>query len=239
MSEARWTPEEFARLMSLPEDHPERVAARSHPEFEALVCMQASFESPGRDVVPEADLASARAELSARLERALGRPLASGAASESPTEIRVPSSSPVRAGLLERMLAALSRPPLRAAFALGVLAIVASAGWWAFGPRTREAELRGSDHPQSAMALRAPDWNEADATLSWDAVEGADLYRVYFYSAQLSQVAMRDSVLATSLRLAEESPAGLEHGAKVEVEIVAMRGGDFYVRSKLATVTIP
>lgn len=242
MSDARWTPEEFARLMSLPEDHPERVAVRPHPEFAAWARMQGAFESPGRDVVPDADLASARAELSARLERALGRTLtteARSAPSVPPAEIRVPPSSPGGSGLLERMLAGLSRPPVRAAFALGVLVVVAGAGWWAFGARTPETEMRGSDHPRNATAFGAPAWNEADATLSWKAVEGADGYRVCFYSAQLSQLAMRDSILLPELRLSEVLPAGLEHGAKVEVQVFAMRGGDVRVRSRMRTVMIP
>jgi hypothetical protein len=43
MTQERLTPEEFARLLSLPEDHPDRIRSAT-PEFEARVQLLREFE---------------------------------------------------------------------------------------------------------------------------------------------------------------------------------------------------
>ena len=237
MGDVNWTPEDFARILALPPEHPERRAAEADPAFDAWIPMLAAFESSTSGPLSEAEMAGPRAKLSARLERKLGFAPAKAGARASGT---VSQARPVRGGgVLDDLLGWFGAPAGRAALAFGVVAIVAASGWWLTMQRSEPPAMRGGD-TTAVPVLASPVLAKGRLGLAWNTVPGADSYRVVFYDAELAQVAQIDSLAGPRCELkAGALPQGLVSGGRVEVEIVALFHGDPLSRSKLRLVTLP
>lgn len=227
MSGADWTPDEFARLMALPADHPERISAEADPAFAAWARMAGVFESGETAPLDEAALAPRRAELMRRWKAELRPPVASAPAN-------------LRSGWLERLVTAGSTPPGRAALAFAALVCVASAGWWITVRRESGEPMRGASAEAHEVRWREPSRGANALELSWDAVPGAERYELVFHSAELVEVARVDAGTATRRAFeARALPAGLASGARVEVEVIAFAKGDELSRSSLREVELP
>lgn len=225
MSGADWTPDEFARLMALPPDHHERLAAERDPAFSAWARMAGVFESNEAAPLDEAALAPRRAELARRWRAGL-RPAA--------------LSTPVRSGWFERLVAAWAAPPRRAALVFVALVGVASVGWWAVANRDGGEPVRGAPTEAREVHWREPLHTAGALSLRWDALPGAERYELVFHSAELNEVARVDVGAATSREWAASAlPAGLASGVRVEVEVVAFAKGDEIARSSLREVELP
>ncbi len=230
MGDVKWTADDFARILSLPPEHPERRAAEKDPAFDAWERMQAVFESSQDAPLSEAEIAGPRAELSARLQRTLGIAMPGASA---------PARSVRSHGESGGWLGWFGAPAGRAALAFAVVAIVAASGWWISSRSPQEPAIRCGGSAD-ALVLGEPDSAAGKLGLSWSAVPGAESYRVVFYDAELAEVARMDSVREPRLELLPGSlPAGLTAGARVEVEIVAIVHGDPVSRSRLRQVTLP
>jgi hypothetical protein len=219
MSDPRFTPEEFARLLSLPPDHPDRRRAESDPGFEAWQRMLREFESPDAEALPKDEAAWADAELEARLADAI-----------APAQ-NARRERPVRRAWWQL-------PATRPALAFASLAVVTFAAWWGMG--------RGPESPVARGVESAPlEWREARESqgtlpLEWTAAPGADSYRLVFSSARLEEVARVEGLTSTRYALDPTAlPAGLERGRDVVVEVQALHGADVLLTSRSRPLRIP
>jgi hypothetical protein len=237
MGEVNWTPDEFARLMALPREHPDRVVAEADPAFEAWVRMAGAFETGAGAQLDEDELRRRGAALTTRLERAL--------ASERETAEPVrgaPSTlrSGRRGSLVEKLLGWLGTPSGRTALAFGVIAIASVAGWWTVARRDSQEMVRGVESGSSVPRLAEPVTDAGTVVLAWSAVPGADGYRLVFYSPEMGELARLDSLREPRATLRSGAlPAGLAGGARVELEVVALTHGDPLSRSRLVPITLP
>ena len=237
MGDVNWSPEDFARILSLPPAHPDRLAAESDLAFEAWVRMHEAFESRTGGPLNEAQMAGPRAELTARLQGTLGLPPSK---SRSQAREAAAPATPARSGgVLDGLLGWLGAPAGRAALAFGVLVIVAASGWWITSRPPETPAIRGGD-TTGVPVLAEPASANGRLDLSWSTVPGADGYRVVFYDAELAQVAQIDSLRQARCELrAGVLPSGLASRARVEVEVVALSHGDPLSRSRLRSITLP
>jgi len=223
-------PDEFARLLALPADHPDRQRAMDSPAFEARRRLHEQFVAPAADVVPAETLATAERELRARLPRVMG-------AGVPTPDVR--DASPASRAEGRARAAWLRRPGMRAVLSLAAsIAIVAGAAWlWPRVPAPRP--VRGSSET-GAFALEAPRASGRAVELSWTPEPLADRYRLVFYGSDLNEVAHVDDLAPARFVLrADALPAGLRSGSVVLVAVVAMRSGDPIATSKTRTVRIP
>lgn len=194
------SPEEFARLVALPPDHPERLLAEQSPEFAARQRLLEAFESQAQDVAGSADAASAGRELVARLTRAA--PMA-------------PSTTRRHAW----------RTPRFAVAAAAALALAASSLWWAARPRPEPA-VRG-DAGASEFVLLAPVVVRDGVELRWTPATGADRYRILLHGADLREVARIEVEAGTRVVLRPASlPREIASGSELLAEVEAMRRGE-------------
>ena len=226
-----YSPEEFARLMALPEDHPDRIAAAASPRFEASRRMLAEFERPGDALQTGPEIASATAELSRRLADAgvLASPSVTDAAAGPPRAVRRPGAG--RFGWLRA-------PAARTALAFAGAAIVAGFGWWATHRPAPVDMVRGVSEPGAFEVMTR---REGDALiLSWKSVEGADGYRIVFLGPDLAESAHLEVSGGTEFVLrADALPAGIVAGTRVSLEIVALRQGAPVATTQARTVLLP
>ena len=165
------------------------------------------------------------------------------AAGHIPPRTVTPAAAPVaprtvrplpRRGVLAWLTSGGGRPALAVAGAL----IVVGLGWWATQRPTRDETSRGIAEP-GAFELTTKKQGDA-MVLSWNAVEGADSYRVVFLGAGLAEVAHQDVSTGTSLALrAGALPAGVASGSRVSIEIVALRMGGDIATSPARTILLP
>jgi hypothetical protein len=233
MNDGRFTPEALGRLVALPEDHPERVAAVASPQFEAYRRMLADFERPGDALVADAELDAARAELMSRLADAGHIPPRTATPAAAPEASRTVRPLP-RPGVLAWLTSGGGRPALAVAGAL----IVVGFGWWATQRPARDETTRGI---ADLGAFELTTKKQGDSlVLSWNAVEGADRYRVVFLGAGLAEVAHQDVPTGTSLALrAGALPAGVAPRSRVSIEIVALKMGGEIATSPARTLLLP
>lgn len=233
MSHERLTPEEFARLLSLPQYHPERLRAASTPEFEARVRLLREFEAPAPDLLPPDTPAAAR-ELEARVRGNVreSRDDARGRIAPAPLGGQLSPAPREKSGSLLRALVGLfGGTPQRAVAFAGVLAI-AITGTWLMTRETPERAVRGADQA-AAIEIAAPRATAHGVELSWTPVPGADAYRVVFYASNLEELARVGPVTGTRLELRSDAlPAGLRAGTEMLAEVTALRGEDPIATSK-------
>jgi hypothetical protein len=230
MSERPFSPEEFVRLLSLPEDHPERRHAEASGRLDAWRQMLREFEDPPASNATAAELTSADAALDRGMAAVLAaRPGARG-------DSRAPGSG--GPGLLARLAATLFQPALRPAFALAAIIVVASTSWWMVTDRSTHA-VRGVGN-ESRILVATRTVADGALELSWTPVAGADGYRVRFFGQSLREIARLDDVPRPTLKLERSSlPTGLPAGEEVLVEVAAVRRGDVIAASSPRAVRLP
>jgi hypothetical protein len=232
MTEERFTPDEFARLLSLPDDHPDRQRAERTPQFQAWCQMLQEFERPSNAPLPAAEIASAGRELEARLARGLGRaqPNGAGEAGPRPTSGRTFADS---------FAAWFRGPTMRPALAFAAVAVVAGFALWSASRPPAPRAVRGSGE-SAVLAVGEPRAISGGIELTWTQVDGAETYRVVFYGGDLRENARVDGLTEPRLRLQRNAlPAGLTPGADVLAEVMAMRHGDPIATSKTRAIHLP
>ena len=228
------SPDEFARLLSLPGEDPERRRAESLPQFAAMRRMLAEFERRDPASVEGARVEVAKRELAVRLD-ALGVPFASREAA------RAGSSPEARAqrDWTKTLFGWMHQPAARSGLAFAALLMFATFVWWSQSRTPAPGVVRGGGEAP-AFELRAPRFEPGGVMLSWSAVPGAESYRVVFYGPDLSEVAHRDVNAALSLELsAGKLPDGLHSGEHVAIAIEALRGPDVIATSKSRAIPLP
>jgi hypothetical protein len=231
MSDDRFTPDEFARLLTLPEGHPDRVAAEQSTAFVAMQHLLADFERPATEGTGDTVLESERRELGARLASAIRGPGPAGVVSG-------PRSSP-RPSRFEALAAMFRAPVGRVGLALAAVALVAGIGWWSQF-RTPGADAMRGEPETSSFVLEAVRPQADAVTLRWTPVAGAEGYRLVFRGADLRELARLDvaSGVEATLR-ADALPARLAAGSQVLVEICALRRGDVIATSPARPIRLP
>ena len=235
MNDERIAPEEFARLMRLPDDHPDRRRAAASPQFEAMRLMLTEFEQPGGAPPEPGQLEVATAELRRRLSAA-GFP--AGGAGIMPAAASEQSSRSPRS-IAERLFGVLGGPGARRGLAFACALIVIGAGWWATHRSPREATMRGIAEPGS-FELSISNEVPQSLVLAWTAVPGADAYRVTFLGADLGEIGHLDVARGTRLVLrARDLPDGVVPGAHASLEVVALKDGAAIATTPARPVLLP
>ncbi|NOT35285.1 MAG: hypothetical protein HOP12_14165 [Candidatus Eisenbacteria bacterium] len=238
MTEERFTADEFARLLALEARDPERLRLEADPRFAAWQRMHLEFETPLHSSVAPGELEQARVELAHRMRAVLEPTEREPASAEGPPPERrsEPSSPrPKRGSWFERWMGG---SMLRPAVALAATVVAVSAVWWMSNRGPAPGIERGA-RDASALVLHVESGIDR-AELSWNAIAGAESYRVVFYGADLAELARREADAALGLRLAADSlPAGLVHGAEVAVEVVAIQGETVLATSRVVTLRVP
>ena len=228
MSDRPFSPEEFVRLLALPEDHPERRQAEVSGKLDAWRRMLHEFEEPGAGDATATELARADAVMAQRVESMLG----------TPTGVPPGAARPASGGpsLLAWLASIWSRPALRPAFAMAALMIVAGTSWWMVGSRAPRA-VRGVS--EDGIVVETRETSEA-LELTWAPVPGAEHYRIRFFGPALREIARRDDVVEPRLRFERGAlPAGIASGEEVVIDVAAMRGNDALAVSKARAVRMP
>lgn len=222
MSEMPLTPEQFAWLMSLPADHPERIAWSGRPEFESFRALYEQFESsPGAESDPE--MRKAVAELEHRF-RAAGR---------SEPLIEPPEARP--AAQRERPARSWWSIVPRPVFAAAALVIVTIGGVW-LAARPRPEVFRGVDSAMIPESRRVAEGLE----IRWTAVAGAESYRLSFVDDSMREIAVVEDYRDTRYLLKTSAlPPGLEHGADVILQVQPVRAGASMGTTGTSPIRIP
>lgn len=209
MSETPLTPERFAWLMSLAADHPERVAWGGRPEFESMRSLYEQFEGARGSDVSDRELREAEEFLERRFHDVL--PSVAG--------IDAPGARPVkRAGRPGRPWWSTRTR----AFAMAAVMVAVFAGVW-LAARPRSTTLRGAD--DAPVILEPRDVAEG-LEIRWTPVAGAGSYRLSFVDDSMREIAAIESWPGTSYRLKTSALLpGLEHGARMIVQVQPVRGG--------------
>jgi len=223
VNETPLTPEQFARLMSLPADHPERLAWNGRPEFESMRSLYEQFESVPPSSVSERELREAEVALERRFREAL------------PSEPGVDAAIPRPAARPERA----SRPwwiafP-RPALAMAAV-IVAVSGIW-FTTRPRSTALRGA---QDVPVILEPRRVAESLEIRWTPVAGAEGYRLSFVDDSMREIAAVEAWPGTRYSLeASALPPGLEHGIDVIMQVQPVRGGVAGGAAGMRSIRVP
>jgi hypothetical protein len=234
MTDERIAAEEFARLMRLPDDHPDRRRAAASPQFEAMRLMLTEFEQPSGALPEAGQLEAATVELRRRLSAA-GFP--AGGAGVMPAAGEHSSRSP--RSIAERLLGVLGGPGARRGLAFACALIVLGAGWWATHRSPQEATMRGILEP-GAFALSISSEGSHSLDLTWTAVPGADGYRVTFLGADLGEIGHLDVAHGTRLVLhARDLPGGVAPGLHASLEVVALKDGAAIATTPARPVLLP
>ncbi|HTM58437.1 MAG TPA: hypothetical protein VL123_08490 [Candidatus Udaeobacter sp.] len=233
MNDDRLSAEDFARLTSLPEDHPERRRWAGSPEFEARLRLWREFETSAGGSLSAEDAGLAARELERRVESEVrGGAAGRGGAVAAPSRDAA-AARPAGRSWLQRIFGA----PPRAAVAFATILVVAVATTWFLArERTVPAERGTVEH--AAIELMAPRPTANGIELDWTRVAGADGYRVVFYGAELTEVARIDRVSTTHVELRSGAlPQGLVAHRDVMAEVQALHGEDVIATSKSRMVS--
>ena len=220
---------DFARLIALPEDDPERRRAEASPEFQAMRHMLEEFEQPAAS--GGGDFDDARDELERRLVAA---GVVDAPARPAPDAVGHTGGSR-RTGLLVM----LSRPATRAGLAFAAVVVVIAFATWTLNFRDGDHLMRGS---MGATEFRMTGVREApgEVVLHWTPAPQADQYRVVFLGADLIETSRVEGVKDTEAVIrAGQLPAGLTSGAVVSVEVEALRGGDLISTTPARSIRLP
>jgi hypothetical protein len=228
MMERELDPNEVARLLALPESHPERVRAMRDPELASLALTLEAFESAPAGTDAGA-LESVRAALRERLAAASvprGGPRPRtfvGTASERQS----------------RFFGWFSTPASRMAVAFAGVLVVAGISWWGLDRDSRREIVRGGEN-SSTFRMLEPRNTGDQLALSWTPVRNAERYHVRFLGPDLGVIADTDAGSSTTIVLRRGAlPGGLALGARLAVEVVAMRGGAELATTEARPIRLP
>ena len=214
MSDGRITPDEFARLIALPESHPDRRRAEATAEFAGMKAMFAAFEADA--AAQSSEDGAIRDDLARRMSSSLPATTAGPAGRTAPRAARAPRTG-------GGWLAALFGPVAVRSVGFAALVVVAGLGVWTMARRPREDVVRGERANAFAITATA---RPGALDLGWPAVAGADAYRVVLLGTDLGEVARFDLGDATRWSIRRDSlPAGLASGAAISVEVQALQRG--------------
>lgn len=226
MSEERFTPEEFARWMALPEDHPERRAHAGSPRVEAWHAMHQAFIRDEAAADP-----AATTELASRLERSLGLTIPHDS-SEAPPVRAVRAATD---GWSLRGLFTLVRRPAFAFATLAVIAAGAASSWWVYERAHTPAAMRGES--SRGFLIAEPLETPEGLLLTWPAIAGADEYRVILLGADLTERGRIEGLRKPEVALTVRALSGsLPADGELQVEIIALRAGDPLATSSARTI---
>ncbi len=213
MSHTPMSPDQFERLMTLPESHPDRMLAMRNPEFEALRLLHATFESPAPAATSAANVDVAGRELTARLTRT--------------ADFRAPA----RPGSIWKM-------PQLALAAAAAVALTFSAVWWSTRPAPTPA-LR-SESTLYEFILLEPRAHADGIELRWTMVTGVEDYTVILIGPDLREFARLDVAGTTHLLVTREHlPASTVSGAELMAEVEARSGRDAMTRTPATRFRAP
>jgi len=222
------TPDDFARLLALPEDHPERRALAGNPAFEARLRLWREFESGADDRLSPEAIDSAARELTRRLARGI----------DTGATAHATGTRPARAPGTFRWLGWFGSPP-RAALAFASVIVVIAAATWVVTRQASQPVVRSAPE-HAVLEIAAPRVTRDGIELQWAPVAGADAYQVTFYGRDLTEIAHSDPTGDVRLVLrAGQLPHGLEAGREVLAEVSALHGSDTIARSAPRLVTPP
>jgi hypothetical protein len=181
------------------------------------------FEVERTSGVSERELREAEAELERRFRGAL--PLESGPEPAGSRPIARPERS------IRPWWAALPRPALAMAAVL-----VALSGVW-FATRPRSTVMRGvADAPVILEPLRVTEGLE----IRWTPVAGAESYRLSFVDESMREIASVEFWPETRYSLkASALPPGLEHGARVIVQVQPVHAGATAGATATRSIRVP
>ena len=233
MIDDRFTPEEFSRLMALPEDHPDRRRAAASAQFEAMRRMLGEFERPVDALLSAEQVEAASLELQRRL-----------AAAAAPVD-RVPATPDAERmhakppSIVARTLGWLNAPAGRVGLAFVCAVVVVGVTWWSTHRSPREEAVRGV--PESgAFEIAVAHESHDGLTLHWNPVAGAEAYRVVFLGADLAEIAHVDVTRGTEFMLRRAAlPAGAPSGGRVSIEVVAVRDGATVATTPARSLLLP
>jgi hypothetical protein len=230
----RLSPEEFARLMSLSPDHPDRIRAAATPEFAALSTMWSDFEQSVSMPASAGDVESARTELRRRIDPVLER--GAPVLSDAGLAAREGPQSDAGGGGLATLLRG---PAARFGLTFAGLALVAGMAWWWSGAGDQGRAVRG-ESSNTGFGFSSIRMAPGAVLLEWRPEAGADAYRITFLGPDLREIARLDEVHSTDIALqADALPAGLKSGKRVAIELVALRGGDSIATAPARSVRLP
>jgi hypothetical protein len=225
MSDDRLTAEDFARLITLPEDHPERRRLYGSPEFEARMRLWREFETYGAGGLPAAEAETAARELEMRLGPAVRGEATAAARGSASASAGAGERDSRRRGPARSWLQSLFGAPPRSAVAFATVLIVGFAATWLLTREGTHAVRSAPEH--AAIEMAAPRATPQGVELSWTEVPGADGYRVIFYGADLVEIARLDHVAGTHVELRLQAlPPGLRAGKDALAEVTALHGED-------------
>ena len=236
MTDTRFTPEEFARLLALPPGHPDRRAVEADPRFDAWCRMLRAFESRDAHGLSAGEFREADAALERRLARELGtaedarRTVLEEEAPGRPVR-RAPAPRPERRAPWAWFL-----PSWAPAAALATAVVVAGAVWIQSTRESGHRVVRGGDPGRTSLEVSVT--KAGGGRLTWSAVAGADEYRVIFFGPDLRERARIEMLTVPELDL-RSLPAGLEAGEEVAVQVTALRSGAVLAESRTTTVRLP
>jgi hypothetical protein len=196
---------ELARILALPEDHPERVAFEQQPDSGAMLKLYQHFlEAP--------DMVGARTEeAELRLRELIDQQLPHA-------QPDTPADGP---SWLERVSQFL-KPSVLAPVA-AIVAIAIGINMWQT-QETPEPVLRNVN-PSDSITLSAPTATDAGGfVLAWEPVLGADTYQVRLLAADLTVLHSLDPVNNPTVTVTNVT---LDETGEVRYwQVVALQGGD-------------
>jgi hypothetical protein len=207
----------IAAVLDLPPDHPERRHAESCPRCTALVDSYRAFVEA--EPVEGSGLEQTRGDLDAHIRSQAERWM---------PDTRVQSHS------------VWWRTLLRPAPILAAGVVLVAAAWW-FARAPEESVTRGDVPAEQSIVLHEAQANaDGSIVLSWDAVTGADRYRVRIYGPDFHEVYQSADVTATSLTIARDAlPAELPRPADLTWEVQARFGTDVIGVSTPGSIRLP
>jgi len=234
------TPDEFARLVVLPEDHPDRRRWQGSAVFESRLRLHDRFVAGDATSLDAVSRADAERELGARIAREL--------VAEHPP--REPGHGErARERVLDLRAGGRRRSPgpdgrtrahgRGAILALAAVLVVVAAATWVV-VRPPERRVVRSVTTTERLALAAPRVTAGGIALEWTAVPEADHYDVVFYGSDLNEIARVKDLATPRLVLGPGAlPAGLSHGQDVLAGVIATRAGDTIAASKTRGLRVP
>jgi len=218
---------EIAAVLDLGPDDPRRRHLAECPRCRALALSFQEFLAP--ESVPDG---ARPAEAVRRLSRVV--------ADETAAPTRAGMGSPAAGGPMGWFGRLWLRPPVRTAWAMAALVVVAGGVFLAVHTRQgREPVLRG---PQAAVLALQPVRLEPDGALRlcWAPLAGAERYQVRLYSTALAEVVRLEPVTVPEAVLRRSAlPRGIPPGTALLWRVAALRGGDDIAQSPVGTLRAP
>lgn len=118
--------------------------------------------------------------------------------------------------------------------------VVVGGGWWFLSSRMPAPGARLEFRDEGPLRLTGPVPGDSGATLSWNAIAGAERYVLVFSGRELQELARVSVQGDTTLVLRGEAlPGALVAGTQAFVAVTALRGDSELARSRGRTIQVP